>query len=77
MTFVNTLRGRREDAATVRRVAEEVLPFAVQTGDRAYQFVHLHSGFSEVRVWPDGTVKVTEVDSAGRPKPEPLPDLKL
>lgn len=70
-------RQAKEDRDTVERIAAEVLPFAVSSGDRAYQFVHLHSGFSEVRVWPDGTVKVTPVDEFGRPTADPLPSLKF
>lgn len=72
-----SLRTRREDRQTIRRVAEEVLPVAVHTGDRAYQFVHLNAGFHEVRVWPNGDVVVTPVDAAGNHPPAPLPKLRV
>lgn len=49
-------------------IAREVQRLAEQTGDRAYQFHACPDGsLLEIRVWPDGGVKLTPVDESGRP----------
>lgn len=65
--------------AKVKQIAQDVLPVAVHTRDRAYQFVEFPDGSKlEVRVWPDGTVKRTVVTTAGDPLvPDKLPKVKL
>jgi hypothetical protein len=56
------------DRRRVRRVARDVHAVALQTGDRAYQFIDFQDGsLLEVRVWPDGSMRLTEVDAAGNP----------
>lgn len=54
----------------LKPVIEEVYAVAKASGDRAYQFVQTAKGLVEVRVWPDGTVKVTPVDARGVPLPK-------
>lgn len=59
----------RAQLADARRA---VLPFAQQTGHRAYMFVDTPTGKREVRVWPDGRTAVTRVDGHGVPVAPPV-----
>lgn len=51
----------------------ECLYAAQRTGDRAYIYAYAGDQLVEVRVWPDGTATLTEVDAQGTPTGEPAP----